>query len=174
MAIGRMSPSSPQDPNPSEVSYRGDVPAPTRSYAASVSETAFGSTYSAPSSEVWTRAPFVHRAPMRNGIMYAYAHGGEEMPLPVPYPGGGDGFVRSSWFQRVKVHLFNYVQYRGLFMAGYPRNLGMTFRTEQLKTQVTGGPWPAKMGPKSIYSKVQVIPRYSTVPPAYPTKSAKS
>lgn len=174
MSVGRLSPTSAQDPNPSVVSYRGDVEPPTTSYAASINDTALGQHFNAPSSQVWTRAPFVQRAPMRPGIMYAYAHGGEEMPLPFPYPGGGDGFVWSSLFQRIKIHLFNYVQYRGLFMGGYPRNLGLTFRTEQIKTQTTGGPWAAKMGPKNIYGKVQVIPRYSTVPPAYPTKSANS
>lgn len=174
MSVGRLSPSSAQDPRPSEVSYRGDIAPPTQTYAASVRETAFGQSFTAPSDTQWTTAPFVVRGPMRVGSLYAYGHGGEEMPTPVPYPGGGDGLVRSSMFQRIKIHLFNYQLYRSLFMGGYPRNLGLTFRTAQLKTQTTGGPWAAKMGPKNIYSKVQVVPRYSTVPPAYQTKAAKS
>jgi hypothetical protein len=59
-------------------------------------------------------------------------------------------------------------------MFGSQHNLGLSFRTPQLETQVTGGSWPARMTPRNRYKKVQQVPQYNTAPKSYNTKSAGS
>lgn len=167
---------SPQDPQPSLVQYRGNLVPPTTSYARSVTDTAFGSRENIESqaSTVRTRSAVVTRAPRMNGMRFAYGYGKEEAQLPHVYPGGNDGGVRSSAFQTFKNHLYNFVLNDGLFAAGYPRNLGLSFRVPAIRTNPTGGSTPSRMDQKPQFTKVQSVPRYSTVPAAYETRGAKS
>lgn len=165
---------SPMAPAAGGIRWEGDLPAPTTTYARSVTGSSFGGVQDFAASTVRTRSAMVVRIPRRNGIRYFYGHGGEEMPLPNPYPGGNDGQVRISMFQRFKVHLFDFVLYDGLFSAGYPRNLGLSFRVPQIRTQPTGGPTVARMQQSPRFHKVQTVGRYSTVPQSYATKAANS
>lgn len=77
--------------------------------------------------------------------------------------------------------IVNFVQNLFLYRAGYPaatvmnggrHNLALSTRVDQLVTRSTGGPGPAAMTPYPRFSAVQNIPRYSTMPPQYPTESA--
>lgn len=172
--LGMVHPRSPQDPNPSVISYKGSEEPPTQTYAKAYSYGSLGTPNSAASSTPWTKSAMVTRIPRRQGMRYFYGYGAQPMPLPNPYPGGNDGQVRISAFQRYMNHLYNFVKYDGLFSAGYPRNLGLTFRVQQIKTQVTGGSWNAAMSPAPVFPKVQTTGRYSTVPRAYNTTAAKT
>lgn len=88
--------------------------------------------------------------------------------------------VYSSEFQKwiIGPHI-NWVLNRCLYRAGYPaatisygtmRNLALSERVPQLPTRTTGGPGPAQMTPAPKYQAVQQVPRYSTMPPMYPTQ----
>lgn len=57
-------------------------------------------------------------------------------------------------------------------MNGGQHNLALSFRASQLVTRQSGGPGPAMMRPYPRFSRVQSVPRYSTAPQTYPTKSA--
>lgn len=76
----------------------------------------------------------------------------------------------------------NWVLNRCLYRAGYPaatisygtmRNLGLSERTPQLPTRISGGPGPTStiMRPAPRFGSVQQVPRYSTMPSMYGTQS---
>ena len=165
---------APDDPPAGQVAYRGDLVPPTRSYAATLRDTAIGSHLRVPAATAWTGSPMVHRMPRRDGLRFFFGHGGEETPTPQTRPGGNDGLVQSSAFQRVKIRLTDFILYDGLFSAGYPRNLGLSFRVPAIATQKTGGPTTARMNTKPAFTRVQTVGRYSTVPASYATRSART
>lgn len=159
------------------VEFEGDLTPPVTSYAGSYKSTAIGSRgYSQGFSSAWTKAAVVQRRLRQNGLIYSYSHGGVTNSTRLPYPGSSDGFVRSSVFQRVFVTLHTWTTNVGWFSGGYPRNLGWSFRTPQLQfnAQTNGGSGGARMTQRPMFNKVQTVPRYSTVPPAFPTTSAKA
>lgn len=156
------------------VTWEGDLTPPVQSYASTGSTLANASTQPSASSTAWTRAPVVDRHNRMDGMVFAYGYGKEEAALPQTYPGGNDGLVRNSAYQTLKNHLYNFVTNRALYQAGYPRNLGLTFRVPQIRTQVTGGPHPSRMAQAPQWTKVQTVPRYSTVPQSYATRGSKS
>lgn len=57
-------------------------------------------------------------------------------------------------------------------MLGGQHNLAWSERVPQLATRTTGGPGPGAMLPSPRFKSVQQVPRYSTMPPMYPTASA--
>jgi len=157
------------------VEYEGDLPSPVSSYAGSYQSTAMGSRgFSQGSSTAWTRSAVVQRRARQNDLLYVYSHGGAEQKTRLPFPGGADGRVRSSLFQTMLVRLNDFTENMGWYAAGYPRNLGWSFRVPQIRTNPTGGSTPSRMTAQQVLTKVQQVPRYSTVPPAYATRSANS
>jgi hypothetical protein len=58
-------------------------------------------------------------------------------------------------------------------MNGGLHNLGLSERVPQIVTRSSGGPGPATMLPAPKFTRVQNVPRYSTMPQQYPTQSAK-
>lgn len=157
------------------VEYGGDLTPPVASYAGSYQTTAIGSRgFSQGYSDAWTRSPVVQRRNRQNNLLYVYSHGGSEQMTRLPFSGGSDGGVRSSLYQTVLVRLNAFTENMGWFSAGYPRNLGWTFRVPAIKTNTTGGPTPSRMTSQQILTKVQQVPRYSTVPRFFATKSASS
>ena len=156
-----------------QVTWEGDLVPPVTSYAASVRQSPLFSGLNVPASANSTRSAVVNRRDLRKGLLYFYAHGGDVMPLPqvTNPPGGG---VRLSAFQQVLVTLHDWVINEGLFMAGYPRNLGYSFRTPQLKTQVSGGSGPGMMAQRPLFPGVQTVPRYTAPVRRYSTKGARS
>ena len=132
----------------------------------------------------WTGAPIVSHKWIRQGLRYMRSWGGlnmGEFERP-PISGPESGNVNSSQFQTTLVQLHDwqtndrwYICYPAAsVMFGSQHNLGLSFRTPQLETQVTGGSWPARMTPRNRYKKVQQVPQYNTAPRAYNTKSAGS
>lgn len=157
------------------VEYGGDITPPVASYAGSYQSTAIGSRgFSQGSSSAWTRSPVVQRRNRQNDLLYVYSHGGAVQSTRVPFPGGSDGMVRSSLYQTVLVRLNTFTENMGWFAAGYPRNLGWSFRVPAIKTNPTGGPTPSRMTSQQVLTKVQQVPRYSTVPRFFATKSASA
>lgn len=131
------------------------------------------SILSIPGSTVRTKSSVVFRIPRRTGHRYFYAHGGITMPVnAVPTPGNGG--VPSSAYQPILVQLHDWMVNAAWYAAGYPRNLGYSFRVHQLNTQVTGGSGPGRMQVKPVYPGVQTVRRYSVRPRVYPTKAASS
>lgn len=157
------------------VEWEGDLPAPLTSYMTSSAQMPMISSNRVPSSTNIANSAVVQRKPNRQGIRYFYSHGGVEMPLGMGQAGPMTGIaVVSSAFQRWLVQLHDWVIYDGLYQAGYPRNLGYSFRAEQLSTKKSGGSTDARMDQRPLFPRVQKIPRFTTVPPVYPTRSANS
>lgn len=148
---------------------------PIESYAAAAPNRPLTSRYGAGTSTIRTRSPVVDRRPRMNGMRFFYVHGGTDMRTPgmsLPQPGGMDGRVASSQFQHINVTLHDWVQNDALFQAGYPRNLGLAQGVPQPHTSVTGGPTSARMQQSPMFTRVQVVPRYSTTPQVYETRGS--
>lgn len=166
-------PVGPGRAGPGSITWEGDLVPPVTTYASA-------RPYGAPSARLnirpstnRTNSAVVDRRPRRNGLRYFYAHGSTVMPVGgVPRPGPGG--VLSSAFQRILVHLTDWSQNDALFAAGYPRNLGLSFRVAQLNTQVSGGSGPGAMEARPLFPKIQRVPRYSTDPRYYPTRATRS
>lgn len=162
------------------VQYPGDAavlspnpPAPTvKNLPASAlhSESARTPSYSDP-----RNAPIVDRRPRMNGIQANYVYGGESQEVrPLPEA------PVSSMFQQTLVRLWPwminhdwYIAYpAATVMNGGKHNLGLSERTPQLDTRITGGPGPQRMLARPQYRKVQDVQRYDTAPATYKTKAA--
>lgn len=98
-------------------------------------------------STAWTRSAMVSSKFARDGMAYRYDYGTRQQGLTLPDPGSASGPVRSSRYQRMLNHLYDYSLNMFLYRVGFPRNLGWSERTEQLTTKVTSGPVSA-MRPK--------------------------
>ena len=70
------------------------------------------------------------------------------------------------------VQLHDWVKNSDWFAAGYPRNLGLSFRVDQVTTKVTGGA-VGQMQQRPLFPKVQRIPRPGVVVATYNTTPAK-
>jgi hypothetical protein len=88
----------------------------------------------------------------------------------------------SSKFQQVLVGPHPNVAFNDKWYIAYPaasvmngglHNLGLSERVPQIVTRSSGGPGPATMLPAPKFTRVQNVPRYSTMPQQYPTRSAK-
>jgi len=121
-------------------------------------------------------AAFVQRRNRRRGMIQLYAHGSQKRQRTMPVGGvqNGSGTVDVSSFNRTNIPpIFNGTFNGALWQAGYPRNLGFSFRVEQLRTNTTGGPGPAQMNIRPRFNRVQTIRRYNATPKAYNTKPAR-
>jgi len=54
-------------------------------------------------------------------------------------------------------------------MNGGKRNQALSTRVDQIPTRTSGGPTGSTMGAAPRFKAVQTVPRYSTMPPTYPT-----
>jgi len=159
--------------------YNASLNPPATSYAAVRS--GLNAHMAMPASKAWTGAPFVSHKWIRNGLRYMWAWGGINMGQykGLPFSGAQSGMVNSSEFQTTLTQLHDwqtndrwYICYPAAsVMFGSQHNLGLSFRTPQLQTQTTGGSWPARMGPRNRYTRVQRVPRYDATPRSYNTKS---
>lgn len=132
-------------------------------------------------------AAFVSRIPRMLGLIFNYSWGAVNQganTASLPRSGGGlDGLVVNSKFQQVLVQLhdwqlnrrwyINYPMAGAVFMGGNAvRGTYPSFRTQQISTNATGGPGPARMQPRNRYTAVQKVPKYSAGPRFYQTVSA--
>lgn len=162
--------------------YNAQMEPPATAYV--LASSPLMSNLAAPKSKVWTWAPFVSHRWRRNGHRFAWSWGGIDMYrfTGPPKSGPSSGQVNSTAFQKTLVQLHDwqtndnwYICYpAATVMFGSEHNLGLSFRTQQLDTQITGGSWPARMTPRNRYTKVQRVPRYNSTPQAYQTKGARS
>jgi hypothetical protein len=158
--------------NPGNVAYRGDLPAPVTTYASAAANLPMRARLNVPPSTNLDGSAVVNRVERRAGHRYWYSHGGVTMPMPgVPRPGAGGVF--SSSFQQTLVQLHDWMINLEWYAAGYPRNMGYSFRAQQVQTRTTGGPTAAAMQQRPLFPKVQTIKRYTVATPRYPTRSTK-
>jgi hypothetical protein len=156
--------------------YYGELPMPATSFVTAT--TALMSVDTPPSVRtVASNASVVQRANRRKGMV---ATGGVQW-RNAPTPQYNDP-VDSSKFQDLLVGpLVNYYMNNKWYiyypaasvMQGGMHNLGWSERVPQLPTRTSGGPGPASMGQAPRFKAVQTVPRYSTMPPTYPTSSAR-
>lgn len=132
-------------------------------------------------------AAFVHRIPRMLGLIFNWSWGAVNQganTASLPKSGGGlDGLVVNSRFQQTLVQLHDWQMNRRWYIA-YPmggavfmgsqavRYTYPSFRTEQVQTNVSGGPWVSSMTPRNRYTAVQKVPKYTANPRYYNTTSA--
>jgi hypothetical protein len=159
--------------------YNASQNPPATSYAGV--QTPLMSANTVPADVKWTGAPIVSHKWRRKGLAYMWSWGGINMGQHQgpPKSGPDSGQVNSTQFQPTLVQLHDwqtnenwYICYPAAsVMFGSQHNLGLSFRTPQLQTQVTGGSWNARMNPRNRYTKVQKVPAYNTSPRQYNTTS---
>lgn len=154
----------------------GELEMPATQYA--LSDTPLLSVDDVPSVATdMSNASVVTRALRMVGLRFLGGVQQKEMPVPQMYES-----PYSSKFNPILTgfHLFN--QWNDAWYIAYPaasvmngglHNLAISERVPQLITRSSGGPGPATMRPAPKFSRVQQVPRYSTMPKTYPTQSTK-
>lgn len=156
------------------IEYRGDVPAPDTTYAAAISASPFGGRLRVPASRASvTTTPVVSRLNRMRGIIAHVLDGAVRMP-PATIVGPGYGKTRGSVYQPFDVHRSTWIENRGLHQAGYPRNLGLTFRGPQRLDTASGAGGDSVMQPRPLWRGVQQIGRARASVITYPTQGAQS
>jgi len=133
-------------------------------------------------------AAFVSRIPRMLGLVFnlswgAVNQGANTASLPHTGSNAMDGIVRNTMFQQVLVQLhdwqtnrrwyINYPMAGAVFMGSKPvRYTYPSFRTQQVNTNVSGGPGQSSMTPRNRYTAVQRVPKYNVTPRFYSTTSA--
>jgi len=155
--------------------FYGELPMPATAFATSA--TPLQSTDVTPSIRtVASNASVVQRANRRNGMV---ATGGRQM-YDTTTPQVYDPVDSSKFQQWLMGPQVNYIL-NGCWYIAYPaasvmlgglRNQALSQRIPQLVTRTSGGPGPATMLQAPRFKAVQTVPRYSTMPPQYPTQSA--
>lgn len=140
------------------IQYAGDLTPPTSSYAASFESSSIGRRMGIVGTQVGTGAPVVARKSRRGGLLAFVSSGGRQMRNPVPGM-GAYGNVQSSPFQTINAGLADWHINPSWHEAGYPRNLGLSQRTPQPRTNVTGGPGGSRMQQAPLFTRVQNVPR---------------
>lgn len=154
--------------------FYGRMPIPATAY--DMASTPLRSVDSQPSVRTAaSNASVVNRANRRNGMIATGGFAERQEPTPpVLLP------VDSSKFQSYLIgpqvdYSQNdkwYIAYpAATVMLGGQHNLALSERVPQLVTRSTGGPGPGSMRQAPRFKAVQTVPRYSTMPPTYPTAS---
>ena len=152
------------------------MPMPATAYA--TSSTALQSLDTPPSIKTtMANASIVQRANMRQGMIATGGRQSYEERLPDP-----GQMVRVSafqdWLMGPQVNYYQntrwYIAYpAATVMTGGMHNLALSERVPQLPTRTSGGPGPGTMRQAPRFKAVQTTPRYSTMPPTYPTSSTQ-
>lgn len=155
--------------------FYGELKTPATQYA--MSDTPLRSVDVTPSVRtIASNASIVDRGNMRQGMIGTA--GRQVYPETSPQINNP---VRSSRFQDFLMGpLVNYYMNTKWYIAypaatvmnGGDHNLALSERVPQLPTRTSGGPGPGTMRQAPRFKAVQTIPRYSTMPPTYPTASA--
>jgi hypothetical protein len=169
-------PSSGQQASSVYNDFYGQMPVPAPQMATSV--TALSSLEVTPSVRtIASNATVVDRHWRRNGLVYTAGRQSSKGTAPQqPRPVRSSNF--SKWLIGPQVnYIMNddwYIAYpAATVMFGGDRNLGLSTRVDQLPTRTSGGPGPATMRPAPRFTRVQQVPRYSVIPPQYPTQSTQ-
>ena len=153
----------------------GEMPIPATQFATSVA--ALKSDYTPSVRTVASDSSMVTRADRKDGMV---ATGGRQLYQTVT-PQVMDPPDSSKFQTYLYGPQVNYSQNTKWYIAypaatvmnGGKHNLAWSEKTPQLPTRTTGGPGPAAMRPAPRFKAVQTVPRYSTMPPTYPTASTK-
>jgi len=155
--------------------FYGELPVPATAYA--TSSTALRSVDPPAIVTVQAGASIVNRANRRDGLI---ATGGRQS-CQERLPETGKE-VRSSEFQdwligpqvQYDINKGWYIAYpAATVMLGGMHNLALSERVPQLPTRISGGPGPGTMRQAPRFKAVQQVPRYSTMPPHYPTTTSQ-
>lgn len=154
----------------------GQLPVPATHYVTSTAK--LHSVDINPSvANAMSNASFVDRRNRRNGIVYtAGRQSYKDITPQYPEPVYSSEFQK--WLIGPQVDFVQndkwYIAYPAATIAfGTVRNLALSERSPQITTRSTGGPGPMGMNMEAAprFSRVQTVPRYSTMPPQYPTAS---
>lgn len=157
----------------SVIEYRGDLTPPTQSYASVYANTTHGQALAIPATTIRTRSSVVTAKKRRGRLAIFYGYGARRNPQALPFQGNqAVGGVNRSAFQPFMTALFDWHNYLSWHEAGYPRNLGYSFRVPQLETNVTGAPGKSRSTTRPIYSKVQTVGRATATVTTLPTTGA--
>lgn len=167
--------------------YNAEPAKPATAYA--TTRIPLKSRYSEPTIGPTVRAFFKDSRWRMGGIIDFWSWGAVDQganTASLPYGGGMDGTVRSTQFQRALVQLHDWSQYlkirqggwpatgSGMFMGSNPvRYTYPSFRVPQLQTRTSGGPGPVgtSMQPRSRFTAVQRVPKYTAPVRYYQTRS---
>lgn len=151
--------------------FYGELPVPATAYATSV--TSLRSLEDIPSVLVDEHnASIVNRRNRRNGMLSTGGRQSYQEGTFMPTA------VRSSQFQDWLMgpqvdYVLNdcwYIAYpAATVMLGGMHNMAWSQRVPQLPTRTSGGPGAATMRQAPRFKAVQTVPRYSTMPPTFPT-----
>lgn len=154
----------------------GELEVPATHYV--TSDTPLKSTDVVPSTPTTeSNASVVKRALRTVGLRFLGGVTHREAPVPQMYLS-----PYSSKFNEILIGPHLSAQFNDNWYIAYPaasvmngglHNLGLSERVPQIVTRSSGGPGPATMLPAPKFSRVQNVPRYSTMPQQYPTTSAK-
>lgn len=156
--------------------FYGSMPIPATAYATSSTE--LRSLNDQPSVRtVASNASVVKRADRRDGTVSTGGYQGRQAVTPqVMDPPDSSKFQsyligpQDNWVQNRKW----YIAYpAATVMNGGRHNLALSTRVDQVTTRITGGPTASSMRPAPRFKAVQTVPRYSTMPPTYPTSPSK-
>jgi len=154
--------------------FYGELPVPATAYATTV--TALQSIDTPPSILTTAgNASVVQRANMRQGMIATGGRQSYQEPTPQIYD-PVDSSKFQDWLIGPQVNYYQnncwYIAYPAAsVMLGGMHNLAYSERVPQLPTRTSGGPGPASMRQAPRFKAVQTVPRYSTMPPMYPTSS---
>jgi len=124
-----------------------------------------------------SNASVVQRALRTVGLHFLGGIQHRNAPVPQMYDS-----PYSSKFNQILIGPHLSAQFNDKWYIAYPaasvmngglHNLALSERVPQLVTRSTGGPGPAAMTAAPKFTRVQNVPRYSTMPQQYPTQSAK-
>lgn len=154
----------------------GELEMPATHYA--LSDTPLKSLDVVPSTPTReSNASVVSRALRTVGLRFLGGVQHRNAPVPQQYLS-----PYSSKFNQILTGPHLSVQWNDKWYIAYPaasvmngglHNLGLSERVSQIVTRSTGGPGPAQMGSAPKFTRVQNVPRYSTMPQQYPTQGAK-
>ena len=156
--------------------FYGELPTPATAYV--TASTALRSIDVTPAIiTTAANASVVQRANHRDGLIATGGRQSYEEITQRPIPP-----VESSKFQdwligpqvQYDINTGWYIAYpAATVMFGGMHNLALSERVPQLPTRISGGPGPGTMRQAPRFKAVQTVPRYSTMPPHYPTSTTQ-
>jgi hypothetical protein len=174
--IPRMGGATPEQQSAVYNEFYGNMPMPATQYATSV--TSLSSLDIVPGVRtIASNASVVDRHLRRDGLVYTAGRQSRKSLTPQQNkPVTSSNFEK--WLLGPQVNYITnndwYIAYpAATVMFGGDHNLALSTRVDQLTTRTTGGPGPSAMGAAPRFSRVQQVPRYSTIPPMYPTQSTQ-
>jgi hypothetical protein len=152
--------------------FYGQMPIPATAFASS--ETTLASSYPPSVLAPQWESSVVNRRARRKGIISTAGRQLRDADLPQrynPIPSSAFQFMLTGPLVDYILNNDWYIDYpAATVMNGGKHNLALSTRVDQLPTRTSGGPTAATMRSAPRFKAVQTVPRYSTMPPTYPTQ----